>query len=178
MPPWQDSRIIMRQQKIFHSQKLPSYPSSSHLPFSQSHVFSMTSPSNFRSGTKSQSFLMTQAPTSKDIVLMTMISLAWVSKRTTGNLSSSPVLLKRLAFKMLSGALIYEEVNKLANVDFLISYYSYSQTITLASKYVLYKLKYGFDMWIKREFVSYLQAGTLGRFILACNLGLLKDFDT
>lgn len=55
---------------------------------------------------------------------------------------SSPVLLKWLAFKMLSGALIYEEVNKLVNVDFLISYYSYSQTITLASKYVLYKAKY------------------------------------
>ena len=79
---------------------------------------------------------------------------------------------------MLSGALIYEEVNKLANVDFLISYYSYSQTITLASKYVLYKAKYWFDMWIKREFVSYLQAGILGRFSLACNLGNLKDLDT
>ena len=79
---------------------------------------------------------------------------------------------------MLSGALIYEAVNKLANVDFLISDYSYPQTIMLASKYVLYKPKYWFDMWIKREFVSYLQAGALGRFSLACNLGHLKDMDT
>ena len=47
---------------------------------------------------------------------------------------------------MLSGAFIYEEVNKLANKDLAIPYYSYLQTVTLASRYVLYKPKYCFDM--------------------------------
>lgn len=46
---------------------------------------------------------------------------------------------------MLSGDLIYEEVNKLTNMDLAISY-SYLQTATLASKYILDKPKYYSDL--------------------------------
>lgn len=37
--------------------------------------------------------------------------------------------LRSLTFKMLSGALIYEELNKLANMEFVISYFSYFQQL-------------------------------------------------